>query len=81
MENFHRYGMEPKRRGRLTSTWYEHKLLAEAERLSPGFARECDEQRKHGRFGVREARRRAHEIIEKANKERAAAAAAVAGHS
>ena len=61
---------------RLNSTWYEHKQLAEAERLSPGFCRDCDEERKkHRRFSIRDALRRAQKIAADARKAKEDAAA------
>ena len=77
VETFQRYGADPKlKRSRVNSTWYEHRLFADAERLMPGFIRECDEERKKNRAGftVRDARARAQKIIAELRKQKEEAA-------
>ena len=71
LETFQRYGMDPKlKRTRANSTWYEHRLLAEAERYSPGFCRDCDEERRRNRgsLSLHEVRERARRIVAEARK-------------
>jgi hypothetical protein len=70
VQNFLRYGADPRlKRSTVNSTWYDHRLLAEAERVAPGFCRECDEERKRvQRFTVADARKRAQKVIADAKR-------------